>query len=155
MKTLMKRLLLILSSLMSMNVHAVTLDGTWKSDSESTLAFNDANAKLTEKQRKFISELLGKLTITYKDEVVHSSMPSAKVTVKGELKDFQGFNKSEKYRILAKDKDTIVLEAIESDGTKEIALLKFETEDKYWIYLPNSSSPWSQHHIREYFVRQK
>ncbi len=151
----MKRLLLIVSGLISMSAQALTLDGTWKSDAESTIAFNDTNTKLTEKQKRFYAELLGKLTITYKDGVIHISMPSTKVTVNGVLKDFQGFSRSEKYKILAQDKDTIALESIDDEGKKEIALLKFETEDKYWVYLPNSSSPWSQRHIREYFVRQK
>jgi hypothetical protein len=155
MKILTKLILLIAIGLISINAHAVSIDGTWKSDAESTIAFNQANAKLTVKQNRFFSELLGKLTITFKDGIEYSSMPSTMVTVKGEKQNFEGFNRQDKYKIIAQDQNTVVLEIIDDKGKKEISLLKFENEDKFWIYLPISSSIWSQLHIREYFVRQK
>lgn len=113
MKILTKLILLIATGIISINAHAVSsIDGTWKSDAESTIAFNHANAILTIKQDRFLSELLGKLTITFKDGIQYSSMPASVVTVKGEKKDFEGFNKQDKYKIIAQDQDTVVLEII-------------------------------------------
>ncbi len=137
------------------NAFALNLDGTWKSDFNSTVEFNTANVKLEDKQRNFLSELFGKLLVTYKNGVMKLSMPSSKVTVKGELQDFEGFEQQQAYKIVIQNKNTIVLETTDEDGKKNIALLKFENEDKYWIYLPNSSDDWMQLHIREFFVRQK
>jgi len=85
-----------------------------------------------------LSELFGKLLVTYDNGVMKLSMPSAKVTVKGQLQDFEGFEQIQTYKVVIKNKDTIVLETTDEEGKKDIALLKFEGEDKYWIYLPSS-----------------
>lgn len=139
----------------SCNAFALNLDGTWKSDFNSTVEFNSVNARLEDKQKSFLSELFGKLLVTYDNGVMKLSMPSAKVTVKGQLQDFEGFEQIQTYKVVIKNKDTIVLETTDEEGKKDIALLKFEGEDKYWIYLPTSSNDWMRLHIREYFVRQK
>jgi hypothetical protein len=150
------RLLILLGSLLlAENSAALDLEGVWKSDLDSSMTFNSINAKLEKRQEAFLRDLFGKMTITYKNETAYLNMPSTKVTVNGELRNFTGFKNTQKYRILAQDRDTIIIEFIDGDGKKEISLLKFEGENKYWIYLPNSSSPWSQLHIREYFVRQE
>ena len=86
---------------------------------------------------------------------MYVSMPDIKVTVNGEQKDFVGFENKNTYKIIAQNDNTIVLETIDEKGVREIGLLKFINNNKYWIYLPNSNSAWSQIHIREYFVRIK
>jgi len=145
----------VLMGVVALAGYAAELEGTWKSDADLTMAFNRANARLTEKQEKFLSEILGKLTVTYKNGTVYSSMPSTRVTVSGEPRDLDGFSETAAYKIMAQDQDTIVLRITEHDGTCKISLLKFETEDRFWIYLPTSSNQWAQLHMREYFVRQK
>lgn len=145
----------VLMSVVALAGYAAELEGTWKSDAELTMAFNRANARLTEKQEKFLAEILGKLTVTYKNGTVYSSMPLTRVTVSGKPRDFDGFSETAAYRVVAQDQDTIVLQTTEHDGTSKISLLKFEAEDRYWIYLPTSSNEWAQLHMREYFVRQK
>jgi hypothetical protein len=151
----LKRLILFVCFIFAGNSAALNLEGIWKSDLESTVEFNSANAKLEKRQEEFLLDLLGKLTITYKNGVAYLSMPSTKVTVNGELKDFEGYESTQSYEILAQDKDTIIVEFTGDKDEKDLSLLKFEGEDKYWVYLPNSSSQWSQLHIREYFVREK
>ena len=135
--------------------YAVELEGAWKSDAAYTERFNEKYAKLKNKQKVFLSELFGNMTVTYKNEIMYQSMPTIKVSVNGIPQDFIGFNKKSSYKIIAKNDDTIVLNITDSEGKSEIALMKFESKDRYWVYLPNSSSKWSQLHIREYFVRQK
>jgi len=73
--------------------HTLTLEGVWKSDAEQTTTYNKSTAKLTRKQTKFLSQILGKLTVEYVNGIMRLEMPDTKVSVNGRFKGFKGFKK--------------------------------------------------------------
>ncbi len=103
------RLIYILSLLiLSSFCHALSIEGTWKSDYQQTMSFNRSYAKLTAKQDKFLSELMGNMTVMYKDGTATVVMPDTQVTVKGKKRVIKGFTGTSKYRVIGETNDTMV-----------------------------------------------
>jgi hypothetical protein len=98
------------------------LIGTWISDKERTLCVMEKRRNLTERQRDWFEKNLGKLKIQYtKDDV--------KVW-------FNGEQTTEKLRIAAKDRDSVVLISKDPFDEEEdkLFLINFDDNDNYWTY---------------------
>lgn len=82
-------------------------------------------------------------------------MPSIQVTVNGKKTDFVAISDTQKYKVIASNNDTAVIQTKDLNNRDMIASYHFENENVMWIYVPSHSSMFSNLHIREYFVRLK
>jgi hypothetical protein len=103
------------------SLHDDRLIGTWISDKDRTLCVLEKRRNLTERQRNWFKQNLGKLKIQYtKDEVTIW---------------YNGERNTEKLKIAAKDKDTVVLIGKDPfDDEDKLFLINFEDNDSYWVY---------------------
>jgi hypothetical protein len=130
------------------------LIGTWQSDAAATMSFNRANAKLEERQDRFLASLMGKMTLEFTDKQLHLHMPDTQVTVEGELKPFAGFEERNPYKILFCNDRMAVVETTETvTGVNSVTTYFFVGTDVMWAYVGTNSPKVPDLHIREYFKR--
>ncbi len=102
-------------------LHDDRLFGTWISDKEKTLCVLEKSRDLTEKQRRWFENNLGKLRIKYTKENVTFW--------------YEGEPTTERLIIAAKDKDSVVLVCKDPfDEEDKLVMITFEDNDIYWIY---------------------
>ena len=132
----------------------LSLVGTWQSDATATMSFNRANARLEERQERFLASLMGKMTLEFTDKQLHLRMPDTQVTVKGELRPFAGFEERNLYKILFCNERMVVIETPEAvTGESSVTTYFFVNSDSMWAYVGSNSPKMPDLHIREYFTR--
>ena len=102
-------------------LHDDRLIGTWISDKEKTLCVMEKSRNLTEKQKKWFEQNLGKLRFKYTKDNVTIWFGDEPTT--------------EKLKIVAKDRDSIVLIGKDPiDEEAKLVMITFEDNDNYWVY---------------------
>ncbi len=130
------------------------LSGTWRSDLELTRKFNEEHVILTDKQKKFFSQLFGHMEITYlspgKCEVF---MPKNKIDNGSNIFEIDGFREIGEYKIIYKNENVIVFLEEDSSSGEQIRTLYFIDNSTYWVYIGDSQL--YNAHLREYFTKVK
>jgi hypothetical protein len=147
---------LIFSSLMCTAGYAQpTLIGVWKSDAELTMRFNSERAQLDEKKRRFLSQLMGRLTITFTAKSVALEMPDWEVEANdGKKSPFTGFKEVHPYKMLGHTNASIaVLSREPVSGVESITVYNFDDENTMWVDTGGAGKAFPSEHLREYFVR--
>ncbi|NUO75927.1 MAG: hypothetical protein HOQ32_07925 [Lysobacter sp.] len=133
-----------------------SLVGTWQSDAAATMSFNRANARLEERQDRFLDSLMGKMTLEFTDKELRLQMPDTQVAVGGERKPFAGFDERKPYKILFCNERMAVIESAEAvTGERGVSTYFFVGADAMWAYVGSNNPKVSDLHIREYFKRVK
>ena len=151
----MNRIATLLIFMISTNTYAFEIIGKWKSDAELSRKYNEANAILNEKQESFIYQLFGNIVLEFKKDIYTSKTPDLKIEQDGKIVDFHGSDETYKYKLLAKDSNTVVIQSPDIEGNESLSYFEFESEGIMWIYLPSSGSEITDLNIREYFSRVK
>lgn len=128
--------------------------GTWQSDATTTMAFNRANAKLEERQDRFLESLLGKMRFEFTDTQRHMRFPDTLVDVGGKPTPFAGFEEQTPYKLLFCNERMGVIEV--SDTATELNRVTtyfFVNPDLIWVYGGSNQPNMPDLHIREYFSR--
>lgn len=130
-----------------------TLDGVWQSDWKRTEQHIKKDCKTTPEQIALYRNLMGKMTVTYEDDRVTTSMPAIRFQSGGEERVLEGWTTTKKLDVLGRTTNQIV---VLNDGASEhfktyVQVINFIDEDTFWLYLGHS--PLSGGHIREYFKR--
>lgn len=145
---------------------AKRLLGTWQSDRKQTMAFNEANAKLSPEQTRFRSELLGKLRLTYTKSDVVVRMPDTLVTGQdGKIRPFEAFEDRSKYEIVYCDPYMVITRSVlvtdaadegdsdEADRHPLVTVLNMVDDEHFWVYEGRTDSSHVDRHTREYFTK--
>ena len=129
------------------------LKGKWKSDLELAKNFIEKNALISEKQKEFIYQLFGNMTIEFNDDTYTIYMDDMVIKNNGKSTDFEGLSETHPYKIVARDLTTIVVQTIDVNGEASLAPYEFLNNDIMYIYLPLSGDASIDLNIREYFKR--
>lgn len=151
----MKDLVLFFLFVLTFPAQAVSIEGKWRSSGDLTNSYNFKNAVLDEKQREFFSQLIGSMVVEFRDGVSTMYLPTITVSISGEESEFEGFTEVEGYKVIASDKNTVVLETKDHEGSKLISTYHFVDDDTMWVYVAGQSDIFPEINIREYFVRCK
>ncbi len=148
-------LFLIMLSVSSASLACKTfLVGTWQSDAAATMSFNRANARLEERQDRFLTSLFGKMTLKFTDKQLHLRMPDTEVLVKGEVKPFAGFEERTPYKLLHCNERMVVVKSTEAvTGEESVTTYFIVDPDGMWVYAGTNSPRVPDLHTREYFKR--
>jgi hypothetical protein len=131
-----------------------TLIGTWQSDQELTMSFMNENVKLQDKTRKFLSDMMGRLTLTFTHNQVRSSLPDYDVCIEGKKHHMVGFNEDASYTVLYSAGRVIVTSGREPvSGNAVVTTYNFDSPDIMWIYTGGADNALPNSHYREYFRR--
>jgi hypothetical protein len=131
-----------------------TLVGEWRSDRELTMNFIERNVKLEEKTYKFLSDMMGRLTLTFTRDRVRSVLPDWDTSIEGRARQMVGFGDEAPYRVLYANERVIVISGAEPVTHQEtVTTFNFDGPDTMWIYTGGSDKALPQSHYREYFRR--
>lgn len=134
----------------------ITLEGTWQSDKEQSLVFLEEHTKIKDKQKIFLSQILGEMTITYNAETVVMTFPTLKVVIDGKKHNLEGFNETSDYKVIFKNKHSIATTSYNPwFNDEEITIYHFVNPNLMWVYSDNSVDTLNDLHFREYFKRIK
>ncbi len=147
----MKLLLTFLAlACLSLGVEAEPrLLGRWISDREATMTFNKQHAVLQQKTVEFLTQITGRLTLTFTADDVVMQMPDWEYKVANESRKMVGFSEHHQYTVLASTDSSVAIRMAEPvTGSDQIHVYHFENPDKMWLYVSTLGM-----HIREYFTR--
>lgn len=147
----MKTLLAIALSLLKLNTansaDCPNLQGTWQSSKEMSMAYNNQQASLEQRQVDFLNQVLGIMKLTYTEDTVHEhGQPPVAVTINGKTNDFHFDEMSCRYEVLSCTRSTVTIRYHHPAGAVT-QVLNFDSEDVYWL------SPDILPTTREHFVR--
>lgn len=132
----------------------LSLVGAWQSDASVTMSFNRANAKLEERQERFLTSLMGKMTLEFTDKQLDLRMPDTQVLVEGELRPSAGFEERTPYTVLFCNERLVVIKTLEAaTGESSVTTYFFVNADSMWAYVGSNDPKIPDLHIREYFTR--
>lgn len=128
--------------------------GTWKSDREESMRFDEAHALLEPKQTKFLSQVLGHLEMSFDGKHVRSTMPDLAIESNGKPTTFHGTDESHAYRVLGTDLDSVAVYVEKEFGRDRILHIHFVGENAFWLYSEESDYGLRELNTREYFHRK-
>lgn len=123
--------------------------GTWKSSLEISLAKNNLEL-IAPNTLGFVQQIVGELTITYKNDVLIEYSPKKTLTVDGKQFEWAGANGQFPYRVLKELEGSVIIKRKLTDGSWVKSVITFENPDLYRVN-------WRDHSdvdFDEYFVRQ-
>ncbi len=131
------------------------LEGSWKSDRELTMAFLNKHVKLRELQVESITQLMGRLVMTFTDGKLSEQMPDFDMTLAEKQVHFKGYTFESPYRIVFSNQDEVA--AVSNDlfptGQEKIWIYHFDSPDVMWVYVEGAGPKYRDMHLREYFRR--
>lgn len=150
-----KYLASVLLIILSMPVLAdPSLIGIWQSDEKLTMRFINDHVKLQDNTRKFLGDIMGRLTITFTQGMVNSSTPDHDVFIDGKKHHMEGFNEDTPYTVLYSTSRVVVIAGRESfTGNIVVTTYNFDSPDIMWIYTGGADKYLPDSHYREYFRR--
>ena len=152
-KILFTLIMIFICSCKSTNSVEARLIGTWKSNKELTMNFNQKHAKLTKNQTDFLNQLTGLMTIEFTENgISKTSMPDYTMKMKGKETKVDSYTDSKQQKILGFTDSSIVVESNDEILGKQIGTINFVDDNTYWVYLSNNMFDI---HAREYFTRIK
>jgi len=95
------------------------LIGTWKSDRRRTFRNWKWSSTATPKRIRFLKSLFGKLIIRWTRTRYYAEL--------------DGYRSVEKYDVVARDDDSVVIRARDWTGEQKLTQIHFEGEDWYWV----------------------
>jgi hypothetical protein len=133
-----------------------SLTGKWKSDSAKTMQFNNERARLEDRSVKFLSQLMGRMTVTFTQKTITYEMKDWEFeTENGEKRPFKGFKEVRPYRLIGRTSKSIAIQSrAPVIGEEEITVFNFVDKNTMWIYSGRNADAVPLEHLREYFVRQ-
>ncbi|KAB8196212.1 hypothetical protein FKV24_004505 [Lysobacter maris] len=147
-------LVLLLAGCSNASACSRSLDGTWKSDGQATMAFVREHTKLQPKTEAFLQALVGHMTMTFEGGELHLNMPDIEVPISGQMSPFSGFEERKPYEVLFCSSSTIVWSARQPFGdTDEVTTFNFVDPDTIWVYTGSTDPKMPDLHTREYFRR--
>jgi hypothetical protein len=152
----MRTLSILLFVIFASTAQAQTsLIGQWKSDAPLTMQFNKDRARLTDKKLLFLSQMMGRLTITFTPNTVTLEMPDWESrTESGEKHRLVGFKEVHSYRHIGQTLNTVAVISVEPvSGIETINVFNFDNTDTMWVYTGGTDKAFPREHVREYFVR--
>lgn len=126
--------------------------GTWRSDASISMTYNRTYARLEPRQDEFLASLMGKMTMTFSGQQFHLRMPKTTVSVQGELREFDGFEKAGPYQVVACGTNNIAI-TMGKEGSLDLATYYFTSDRQMWTYGGGADPKLPDLHIREYFER--
>jgi hypothetical protein len=131
-----------------------SLNGTWISSHDLTMAFTRAHAKLEERTDHFLDQMMGRLTMRFDGTRVFSNLPDWDAEIAGKPYHLTGFHEASDYQVLFCSDSVIVVKARQPVTGKEVATVyNFVDKDTAWVYQGSADRGAPDLNIREYFVR--
>jgi len=133
------------------------LVGQWKSDADRTMRFNKERARLDDKKVAFLSQLMGKMTITFTEDSIAYDMPDVNMRLGGgQVQRVQGFKETHPYNRLGHTGSTVAVRSKAAVvGNEAITVYNFEDANTMWVYVGGADMGLPDEHLREYFVRAR
>lgn len=133
------------------------LVGQWKSDAVRTIQFNKERARLDDKKFEFLSQLMGKMTVTFTEDLVAYDMPDGNMRFGGgQTHWFQGFKETHPYSQIGHTRNTVAVRSTTPvSGNDSITVYNFEDANTMWVYLGGADNGFPEEHLREYFIRMR
>ncbi|MEO7886268.1 MAG: hypothetical protein ABI893_15235 [Polaromonas sp.] len=133
---------------------APDLVGEWKSDAVRSTAFNDAHARLQPETARFLSQLMGHMTLKITASTFTFDIPDVQTeTAEGKKSLLQGFRESQSYQLLGTTDKTVAIKRVApKSSSPRITVYNFESPDIMWMYVDNADDA-GMTHVREYFFR--
>lgn len=130
------------------------IEGTWKSDSQTSMTYLREHAIVLPKADRFLESLFGKMTLTFAHGELRTYMPDTTVNVNGKLTPFVGIDMRKPYHIVFCDEDTIAFasQSIDSDKDK-LTVFHFVSPDTFWVYMGSTDPGIPDINSREFFQR--
>lgn len=155
----MKRLAALLISILfyAAAAHAdPTLVGRWKSNGQMSMQFNEDRARLEDRSIKFLTQLMGRMTVTFDQRTVTYEMKDWEVVSEnGERRPFVGFKEVQPYRLIGHTPKSVAIRSREPvTGEERITVFNFVDSNTMWVYSGRTAESVPTEHLREYFVRQ-
>ena len=130
------------------------LYGTWKSDRDVTMLYNQANSMLTDSQIDKYRQIFGRITLEFRpDGTIHFEQNPYTMTVGTNSFPVKGISATRPYTIIAKDKSSVVIRAPDILDEQKLSHIHFEGTETFWRYL-GSEDMLDNLHMREYFKKQ-
>jgi hypothetical protein len=133
-----------------------TLAGQWISDNSRTMQFNTERAKLEERSVKFLSQLMGRMTVTFTSKTITYEMKDWVFEAQnGEKHPFKGFKEVQPYRLIGRTPRSIAIQSrAPVTGEETITVFNFVDQNTMWVYSGRTAEALPTEHLREYFVRR-
>ena len=133
------------------------LVGQWKSDAVRTIQFNKERARLDDKKLAFLSQLMGKMTVTFTEDSIAYDMPDENMRFgDGQARRFQGFKETHPYSQIGHTRNTVAVRSVTPVSGKDvITVYNFEDANTMWVYVGGADTGLPDEHLREYFVRTR
>jgi len=133
------------------------LVGQWKSDADRTMRFNKERAQLGDKKAAFLSQLMGRMTLTFTEKAIAYDMPDLNMRLgDGQVQRLQGFKETHPYRRLGHTRNTVAVRSwAPVVGNEAITVYNFEDANTMWVYVGGADTGLPDEHLREYFVRAR
>jgi hypothetical protein len=132
------------------------LVGQWKSDADRTMRFNKERARLDDKKVAFLSQLMGRMTITFTEDSIAYDMPDTDMHLGGgKVQRFEGSRETHLYSTLGHTRNTVAVRSkAPVVGNEAITVYNFEDANTMWVYVGGADMGLPDEHLREYFVRK-
>lgn len=134
-------------------VAADRLNGTWRSDHDTSIRFATDHAILEPRQHEFLDGALGQLELSFDGTTLRSRLPDLDITIQGRLRHLVGADESFSYRILGADEDSVALLVAKYFGRDRILHIHFVNDDSFWLYSEETNYGLRDLNFREYFQR--
>ncbi|GHT92318.1 hypothetical protein FACS1894116_02300 [Betaproteobacteria bacterium] len=159
----MKKTALLVATLLLAALHhsaalaAPTLNGTWKSSRELTMAFLRNNVRLQPRSEHFLEQLMGHLTVHFDGQNITHEMPDLEIEINNVKRPFKGLREQNTYKVLFTNATTVAIQSRELFTQNEyVQIYHFVDDDTVWIYVGDSEAASRFFpHLREYFIRVK
>ena len=130
------------------------LYGTWKSDRDATMRFNEANAVISDAQIDTYRQIFGRITLEFRpDGTIHYGQDPYIMTAGTNSFSVNEISGTRTYTIIAKDKSSVVIQAPDILDEQKLSHIHFEGTDTFWRYL-GEEVILGNIHMREYFRKQ-
>jgi hypothetical protein len=154
----MERLLSFIAVFLACSAVQATPDlvGRWKSDGERSMQFNSERAKLEDKTARFLSQLMGRMSVTFTKTNVTYEMTDWEYQAEGgERRTVKGFRNTFSYRQLGRTPKSVAVRSRDPVTAEEsIIVFHFVDANVFWVYTGRTAESLPTEHLREYFVRQ-
>ena len=127
--------------------------GTWKSDREKTIHYNQNNVKMHSGNLQHIQQLFGHMELNITKDRTYSYAPSyGFIELDGNVIMTKEFREEKPYEVLYHENGTVVTRTENDSVGPRIYIQHFNADrNEYWIYLGYNGL--FDLHLREYFTK--
>ncbi|WP_157719084.1 hypothetical protein [Halopseudomonas salegens] len=130
----MKKVLqVVLISMLAVNAHSISLEGTWQEDKDRTIQWNSANTKVDPERLDKLGLILGHYYIKYKNGMACGFFEPYTFEYEGEVREVPRLSTNlSKYEVVAENEFGYVIKTTGTDQTETIDVLIFEGEESFY-----------------------